>query len=119
MRFVDYIKISTEDDDIAKFRSMSIRLVKESTGHKTLLDNLNEVKDYLNEIETIISELNSELRKVYNGNYQFDLCIDEGDSIDILKIKRKQAKVLSLMCHNHNDKFSKIKKNIEISLSSK
>lgn len=116
-RLYEFMKMSTDDEDIAKFRSVSFRLVKEDTGHKLLLDSID--KDLAKQIITLQQELNTELKKRYNGVYKFDLCMDEGVGIEALKIKRKQAKQISLLCHSCNDKLSKIKRNIEINLSSK
>lgn len=116
-RLYEFMKMSSEDEGMAKFRSVSFRLVKEDTGNKQLLESID--KDSADKILKLQKELNIELNKRYNGCYKFDLCIDEGVGIDVLKIKRKQAKSLNILCHSSNDKLSKIKKNIEISLSSK
>ncbi len=115
-RLYKVMKMSTEDEDIAKFRSVSFRLVKEATGHGILLESID--KEHAIDILSLQAELNSELKKRYKGIYKYDLCIDEGCALDVLKIKRKQAKSLSLLCHRTNDKLSKIKKNIEINLTS-
>jgi uncharacterized protein (DUF2249 family) len=108
------MKLSS-DPDFAKFRTLSFRLVKEATEHKQLLESID--KGVAEQIIDIQNELNTELSKKYNGNYKFDLCIDEGNNLDILKIKRKQAKALSMMCHEANDKLSKIKRFIETKMS--
>lgn len=114
-RLYEFMKMSSEDEDIAKFRSISFKLVKESTNYSLELLDEHRRLDIVN----LREELNTELKKRYNGSYRFDLCIDEGVGVEALKIKRKQAKDLSLLCHRCNDKLSKIKKNFEISLSSK
>jgi hypothetical protein len=116
-RLYEFMKMSTDDKDIAKLRSVSFRLVREDTEHRQLLYSIDEgvAKDILD----LYVELNTELKKRYNGLYKFDLCIDEGVGINVLKIKRKQAKSLSLFCHQINDKLSKIKRNIEESMSTK
>jgi len=116
-RLYEFMKMSTDDEDIAKIRSVSFKLVKEETGHGQLLGSIDEV--FAKEILVLQKELNAELKKRYNGNYRYDLCIDEGHAINVLKIKRKQAKSLSMLWHESNDKLSKIKKNIEINLTFK
>ena len=115
-RFYDFMKMSTDDKDIAKFRSVSFRLVKEETGHIQILDSID--KDSAKQVLELQQELNAELKKRYNGCYKYDLCIDEGTALDVLKIKRKQSKALSLLCHRTNDKLSKIKRSIETLMSS-
>lgn len=114
-RLLGYMKLSTTDEDIAKFRSVSFRLVKEDTGHSQLLESID--KELANQIIELRQNLNAELEKGYYGCYKFDLCIDEGKGMDILKIKRKQSKALSLFCHSTNDKLSKIKRIIETKMS--
>lgn len=114
MRLYEYMKLST-DDSIAKFRSLSFRLVKEDTGHQSLLESID--KDYANKIIELQQELNTELKKKYNGCYKFDLCIDEGSGLEVLKMKRKFTKVLSITTHSANDKLSKIKRIIETKMS--
>ena len=108
------MKLSTSDE-IAEFRSVSFKLVKENTAHGQLLESLD--KEHSEEIVQLHQELNAELKKIYNGSYRFDFCIDEGVSIDILKIKRKQSKALSIFCHRCNDKLTKIKRIIETKMS--
>jgi hypothetical protein len=115
-RLYEFMKMSTGDDSIAKFRSVSFRLVKENTEHSILLDSIDT--DSAKRILEMNKALNAELRKWYKGQFKFDLCIDEGVGVDALKLKKKQAKTLSLICHETNDKLSKIKKNIEINLTS-
>lgn len=115
-RLYEYMIISS-DDGIAKFRALSIKLVKENTKHRKLLNKLDILQEHIEEIDVILSELNTNLKKIYNGNYKFDLCIDEGDTINKLKIKRKFSKKLTIECHSSNDKLSKIKRLVEINLS--
>ena len=114
-RLYEYMKMSTDNDDVAKFRSASFRLVKEDTGHRQLLESID--KDSATTILTIQDELNAELKKRYNGCYRFDLCIDEGSGTEVLKIKRKLSKSIGLACHSANDKLSKIKRIIETKMS--
>lgn len=113
-RLYEYMRLSS-DDDIAKFRALSFRLVKRDTGYRALLQSIDE--DSASRILEIQTDLNKELSKKYNGTYKFDLCMDEGDTLDILKIKRKYTKSLSLLCHGSNDKLSKIKRSIEEKMS--
>ena len=114
MRLYEFMKMSSGDGDIAKFRSLTFKLVKESTNYSLELLDEHRRLDVVN----LLEELNSELKKKYKGDYKFDLCIDEGSTVDVLKLRKKQAKQLSLLNHRMNDKLSKIQKNFEISLSS-
>ena len=113
-RLLEYMKLSTSDE-MARFRSVSFKLVKENTTHGQLLESLD--KEHSDEITQLHQELNAELKKIYNGNYRFDFCIDEGDGVNILKIKRKQSKALGIICHRCNDKLTKIKRIIETKMS--
>ena len=55
------MKLSTTDEDIAKFRSVSFRLVKEDTGHSQLLESID--KELANQIIELRQNLNAELEK--------------------------------------------------------
>lgn len=113
-RLYEYMQLSS-DDDTAKFRALSFRLVKENTKHQALLQSIDEGS--ARAVLDIHQELNKELKKWYNGAFKFDLCMDEGNTLEVLKIKRKYTKALSLLCHQGNDKLSKIKRSIEENLS--
>ena len=113
-RLYEYMKMSTDDDSLAKFRSASFRLVKEESNDN-LLGALDE--GTTGEVLGLLTTLNHELKKRYNGCYKFDLCIDEGSGTDVLKIKRKLSKAIGLACHSANDKLSKIKRLIETKMS--
>ncbi len=115
-RLYGYLRLSSSDD-IAKFRSLSFRLIKEDTGHLRLLELIEEDRSKM--IMGIQDDLNNQLKKLYNGNYKFGLCVSEGRALDVLKIKKKYIKTLSLLCHRGNDKLSKIKRYVEERMSNK
>jgi len=115
MRLYEYMKLSSDNEDIAKFRTMSFRLVKSETSNRQLLESIDE--GYKKQVLTLLQGLNTELKKVYTGMYRFDLCVDEGNGLDVLKIKRKYSKVLNMLCFEYNDLLSKIKKDVEINLT--
>lgn len=113
MRLYDYIKLSSSEDDIAIFRSLSIKLVIENKEYDDIIKRLSEKYKYINESFAIINSINRHLRGVYKGDYRFGFCIDEGSGTDILEIKKGKKLMLSMRCHETNDNFCKIKKILE------
>jgi len=112
MRFLDYMKLSSSDDE-ASFRSINLRLVKDDTSYNSVIERLNDKYSYITEAIDIKTRLNTELKKLYKGQYKYDFCIDEGMQSSGLKIKPSYKQRLSMKCLISNDELAKIKKRFE------
>ncbi len=113
MKFMDYMKLSSLDDDEAVFRSIEIGLVESPTKYHNCISNVSENHPEVLSLFIIKKKLNDQLKKRYNGKYLFDFCIDESVSIDTLKIKDSYKKFLSLSFFESNDDITKIKTIVE------
>ena len=111
------MKLCNDDEDIATFRSLNIKLVKEQTNYKCIVNRLTDRYGYIQEAYDIINRLNKDLTKLYKGNYKYDFCIDEGINIHDLKIKDRYKKRLSLKCNISNHDLAILKKRFEICLN--
>ncbi len=111
------MKLCNDDDDIATFRSLNIKLVKEQTDYTKIINKLTIKYDYIKEAINIINNLNTDLFKLYKGLYKYDFCIDEGINTEKLKIKDKYKKNLSLKCNLSNHNLTLLKKRFEQSLN--
>jgi hypothetical protein len=113
MRFIDYMRLSSTNDDIAEFRSLNLRLVKERTVYNDIIERLDDKYNYVIESIDVKNRLNKELNKFYNGGYNYDFCIDEGMSISELKIKDSYKQRMMIKYHLFNDELAKIKNKFE------
>lgn len=115
MRLIKYLSYSTIDEDVNKFRAMSISLTKPNEETNKILNHIHKKYD-IEKIAPIIENLNKELRKCYTGKFVFDLCYETDKKIsDIIDSKRK-TEPLTLALFEANDKLSRIKSTLEIIL---
>lgn len=111
------MKLCNDDEDVSTFRSLNIKLVKEQTDYKHIIDRLTNRYEYIQEAIDIIDGLNKTLTRLYKGNYKYDFCVDEGINVHDLKIKDRYKKKLSLKCNISNHDLTLLKKKFEISLN--
>ena len=115
---MDYIKLSSSNDDEVMFRSMSLRLIKESTQGMDVIDRLSLRYKYIIDAILIKNNLNRNLNNVYKGSYKYDFCVNnEGLTIDKLKISKRHKDYIRVKTHLSNSKLIDIKKRFEIDLS--
>ena len=116
MRLKDYMKLSSDDDE-ASFRSLSLKLVKEETNNKDIVDRLGDKYSYVKESMRVVTNINRYLKSVYKGTYKFDLCVDEGILPNDLKLSKRDKKKLSFRALQLNDDLEQIKKRFEDDIS--
>ena len=113
MRFVDYMRLSSQDDDIATFRSLKIQLVKNIDVYDDIVKRLTEKYQYINESIVIIHDINKHLRTMYKGKLKYGFCIDNGINVNELNIHKGYRMLLSIKYLEMNDNFVVIKRHFE------
>ncbi len=116
MRFIDYIKLSSDGDN-AMFRTMSLRLIKESTEGDNIIKRLSDRYQYVQEAFYIKKHLNKKLSTMYTGSYKYDFCVNEGISVNDLKINKRYKEKLRIDNHISNNNLILLKKKFEIDLN--
>jgi hypothetical protein len=113
LKFIDFMKLSSLNEDESVFRSINLKLIKEKTNYEESIKKISKsFPDALLMLE-IKKKINNVLKQVYKGNYKFDFCIDEGISINKLKIKERYKQKLLTNLLKSNDKITKIKNKFE------
>lgn len=112
-RLIDYLSLSGLDPKTNKFRTMNIGLVKRPTEHKAVVTEVLRKYDVVNEIDRELNRLNKELQIAGQNKLKFDYVVDEAVDIDKAKLKSRLLKKLKLHLLETNDKFSKVKTEIE------
>lgn len=118
MRLIKYLSYSTVDEDVNKFRSMSISLTKQNEEVERVLKNIYEKYD-IEQISPYIDNLNKELRKIYNGKFEFSLCYESEKKISTITDNKRKTEPLTLALFEANDKFSRIKSKLETIIKNK
>ena len=77
MRFMDYIKLSSNTEEESVFRSLKIGMVKNDNKYKELVKQLSDKHEYIKESLNILKNINKRLKKYYKGKYKYGFCIDE------------------------------------------
>ena len=113
MRFVDYMRLSSHDNDIATFRSLKIQLVKNADMYTDIVKRLTEKYQYINESMNIINDINKHLRTMYKGKLKYGFCIDNGINVNELNIHKGYKIILSTKYLEMNDNFVIIKRQFE------
>ena len=116
-RFQRYIeKQNGFTEETNKVREMSIRLVKTRTDNANLIKKIEEEYKIKESIVDTINELNTLLKRKYNGRYLFDFIIDDEVSkeIDDLPINGKSYYSLKTKLFEVRDRFEAIKNDIEV-----
>ena len=104
----------TDDSDLNKFRSLSVKLVEYDTSHSDIVNKIKDTYDLDNTVLDLIDELNSRLKLVYKGKFKFDFCLDEGKVMnEIKKFQSKKADRLKLKYFELCDELGKAKTRIE------
>ena len=113
MRFANYLSYSGLDEKTNIFRSIKINLVDEPKDYSDILEHIKTVYgiDVLG--EDLIDNINRELRKVYKGKFMFAYCLDEGVSLDQIKMSKRHLKRLKLLQLETGDKLSSFKRELE------
>jgi hypothetical protein len=73
------MKISSPDDDMSKFRSFKIGIVKENVEYDSVVIRLSEKYEYILETLNIVEKMNKDFRSTCKGMYKlkYRLCLDE------------------------------------------
>lgn len=114
MRFLDYMKLSS-DDEISVFRSLKIDVIENDDEYRSVIKELSLKYDYINESIDIINEINKEFKRIYSGKYRYGFCIEEG--INTLKLKKSYKKVIYKKYFEVNERFNDIKIRFENEIS--
>jgi len=116
MRFLDYMKISSNEEE-SIFRSLKIDIVDDDDNFDDIIDQLSLKYKYINESMDIINEINKDFKKIYSGKYKYGFCIDKKTDISEIKIKKSYKNVIYKKYFEVNERFNDIKKRFEKELS--
>jgi len=119
MRFMDYIRLSSDKEEEIVFRSLKVGIIKDDTEYRDIIERLSYKYQYINESITIINNVNKKLKKYYKGKYKYGFCVVEDKPVDDIKIRKNHKDVLYTEYLKVNDKFDKIKKQFEKEISYK
>lgn len=119
MRFDQYMKLSSPDDDSSKFRSLKIGIVKGDVCYDHIVQRLSEKYEYIQETIEIADRMNKEFRSICKGMYRlkYKLCLDEGIHLSEVKIDPILRKKIQFKQYEANEALAKIKNRFEKDLS--
>ncbi len=119
MRFDQYMKISSPDEDVYKFRSLKIGIVNIDTEYDSIITRLSEKYHYIQESLDIVDKINKEFRSVCKGLYKlkYRLCLDESIHLSEVKIDSSSRKKIQFKQHEANEALAKIKSKFEREIS--
>jgi len=117
MRFMDYIKFSSENEEEVVFRSLKIGIVKNDEQYKDIINQLSSNYQYVKESIDILKKVNKKLRKYYKGKYKYGFCINEEKPVDDIKVRKNHKDVIYTEYLRVNDQFDKIKRQFEKEIS--
>jgi hypothetical protein len=119
MRFDQYMKISSPDDDMSKFRSFRIGIVKEDVEYDDVVKRLSEKYEYILETLGIVEKMNKEFRSACKGMYKlkYKLCLDENIHLSEIKIDSNIRKKIQFKQHEANEELTRIKSRFEREIS--
>lgn len=112
MRLLKYLSYAGIDENVNKFRAMTISLTKPNDEVNNILSHLYEKYDISN-IDYILDPLNKELRKIYTGKYSYGLCYKSEKKITSFSSNKRKTEPLTLALFEANDALSHIKSHIE------
>lgn len=115
MRFIDYMKISSNEDE-SIFRSLKIDIIKDDK-YIDIVDKLSKKHQYITESKNIIDDINKDFKRIYSGKYKYGFCIDKDIDINQLKIKESYKNILYKKYFEVNERLNNIKKHFEEELS--
>ena len=113
MRLQEYLKFLSLDEDTTVFRSLSIKLVADDTPHKDVAKRVQEKYGLSNNALELLEVLNKEFKQMYKGKYRFDLCVDEGKTLDEINIGKKYQNRIKIKWYEFNNELTLIKKEFE------
>ncbi len=117
MRLRKFLSISSKDDDVNDFRSLSLGLVESDTGNTDIVRRLNEVFLLDGKSIQLLDEANKELKLIYRGKMKFDFCLEsQGVGPDNVKINHKKYRQLKDKWFKFNDELSSIQNDFEKTL---
>lgn len=112
MRLLKYLQYPNVDENINKYRSLEISMLNKQSEYNSIVSKIEEEYKINKSIIDSINNLNKELKKVYKGDWFFQICLDEGKSVEEI-IKNKQAKALKKKLLKINEEFSNMKLKVE------
>lgn len=119
MRLEYYMRLSSPDDDISKFRSLKIGITKENISYNDIVERLSAKYDYIMKAEDLVNEMNKLFRLYCKGMYKlkYRLCMDEDIHPSKIKMDSSARKRLILKSHELNNELTKIQQQFEKDLS--
>jgi len=101
MRLDQYMKISSPDEDISKFRSLNIGIVKEDVDYDSIIYRLSEKYDYIQESLDLVDNINKVFRSVCRGvhKFKYKLCLDENIHLSEVNINSSSRKKMQFKQH--------------------
>ena len=111
--------LSCDDKDVNIFRSMNVKLVNGKTDYKDSVEKVQEKYIIDNDVIEIVECLNKQLRKFYKGKLKFDFCLDEGISINKIKLNERKRSVLKAKFFKACDKIGKAQTSVEKQIQEK
>ena len=116
MRFVDYMKLSSDTDE-SIFRSLKIDIINVDK-YGSLIDQLSEKHRYIKDAVNIVNDINKQFKRYYCGSkYKYGFCMEGSKSIDGIVLNKKQRDALYQKYYNANDQFEQLKKQFENDIS--
>ena len=113
MRLQEYLKFLSLDEDTTVFRSLSIKLVADDTPHQEVAKRVQKKYGLSNNALELLEVLNKEFKQMYKGKYRFDLCVDEGKTLDEINIGKKYQNRIKIKWYEFNNELTLIKKEFE------
>ena len=113
MRLQEYLKFLSLDEDTTIFRSLSIKLVADDTPHQEVAKRVQKKYGLSNNALELLEVLNKEFKQMYKGKYRFDLCVDEGKTLDEINIGKKYQNRIKIKWYEFNNELTLIKKEFE------
>ena len=124
MRFDKHLRYSCDEEAIEnphrvdcyyinQFRALDIKLVREDTRYKRLVDGIAMKYMVVKEAKDILNDLNKDLKKYYSGKYKFDFCLLEGIDMKSIRLNSRGIESLKLKLYKSEDRLEKIKRSFE------
>lgn len=109
MRLIKFLSLTESDDNVSKFRSITIDLVESDTGNIELVKEISEKYLLDDSAVMLLDRANEELKKIYSGKHRFDFCL-EGECLPLgsVKVDKKKQRQIKEKWFKFNDELSGI-----------
>ena len=112
MRLINYLSYSGLDDKTNTFRSIKIKLIDKPKDYTEIFEHITKKYEIVLK-PNLMDDLNKEMRRVYKGKFAFAYCLDEGVSLNDIKINKKHLNRMKLLQFEASNDLSRLKTIIE------